>query len=206
MFIYDNDYSFAELCKLAHSVVCTKLFYPSATIIRRPFFVRGKFRISFGRGFACGYGCRLETFGTRDDTSRKLIFGQNCHIGDYVHIAAQQQVTLGDNCLLASHVFITDLNHGSYGSEKSASDPETDPNSRTLSSSPVSIGSNVWIGENVCVLPGVSIGDGCVIGAGAIVTKSVPANSIVVGNPGRIIKRYVAGKGWIPAGQLSVSS
>ena len=198
MFISDNVSSFTELCQLAYSTICTRLFYPSATIVRRPFFVRGKFRMTFGRGFACGYGCRLETFGTRDDTSKKLVFGQNCHIGDYVHIAAQQQVTLGDNCLLASHVFITDLNHGDYGSPEGASSPHTDPNARPLHSSPVTIGSNVWIGENVCVLPGVRIGDGCVIGAGSIVTKDVPANSVVVGAPGRVIKRYSAGHGWIP--------
>ena len=51
------------------------------------------------------------------------------------------------------------------------------------------MGNNVWIGGNVCVLPGVTIGDNVVIGAGSVVTKDIPANCLVAGNPGKIIKR-----------------
>lgn len=53
---------------------------------------------------------------------------------------------------------------------------------------PVVIGSNVFIGFQSLILPGVSIGDNCIIGAGSIVTKDVPSNSIVAGNPARVIK------------------
>lgn len=196
MYLYDNDYSLSELAKLAYSLICTKLFYHGASIVRRPIFVRGKPRIEFGRGFACGYGCRLETFGARDDTAHKLVFGSNCHIGDYVHIAAHQLVSLGDNCLLASHVFITDLNHGKYSGSPDASHPDSDPSMRPLFGAPVHIGNNVWIGENVCILPGVDIGNGCVIGSGSVITKSIPAHSIVAGTPGKIIKQYCEGSGW----------
>lgn len=196
MYVYDNDYSISELVKLAYSLICTKLFHPSATIVRRPVIIRGKDRIAFGRGFACGYGCRLETFGARSDTRNKLVFGKNCHIGDYVHIAAQQNVSLGDNCLLASHVFITDLNHGQYDGASDSSHPDSDPSTRPLVGSPVRIGNNVWVGENVCVLPGVTIGNGCVIGSGSVVTKDIPERSVAVGAPARIIKRYVEGTGW----------
>lgn len=196
MYVYDNDYSLSELAKLAYSIVCTKLFYPGATIVRRPIFVRGKPRIVFGCGFTCGYGCRLEAFGDKNDQETKLEFGNNCHIGDYVHIAAQQHVTLGSNCLIASHVFITDLNHGQYSEMPSSSDPDSDPSERPLISSPVAIGNNVWVGDNVCILPGVNIGDGCVIGSGSVVTKSIPEHSVVVGVPARIIKRYSKGSGW----------
>lgn len=197
MYFYDNDYSLSELAKLSYSFISTKLFYPGAAIVRRPIFVRGKNRIDFGRGFACGYGCRLETFGDKIDQGPKLVFGNNCHIGDYVHIAAQQQVTLGSNCLLASHVFITDLNHGQYSEKPDSSNPESNPSERPLICSPVHIGNNVWVGENVCILPGVNIGDGCVIGSGSVVTKSIPEHSVVVGAPARMIKRYNKGSGWI---------
>lgn len=54
---------------------------------------------------------------------------------------------------------------------------------------PVSIGKNVWIGGSVVILPGVTIGDNAVIGAGSVVTKDVPANSIAIGNPCRIIRK-----------------
>ena len=53
---------------------------------------------------------------------------------------------------------------------------------------PITIGDYTWIGGGTIVLPGVTIGDNCVIGAGSVVTKSIPANSIAVGNPCKVIK------------------
>ena len=53
------------------------------------------------------------------------------------------------------------------------------------------IGENCFIGGQSLILPGVTIGNGCIVGAGAVVTKSVPDNCIVAGNPARIIKRDV---------------
>lgn len=50
------------------------------------------------------------------------------------------------------------------------------------------IGRNCFIGGRALILPGVEIGDGCVVGAGAVVTKSVPAGSIVAGNPAKVIR------------------
>ena len=52
----------------------------------------------------------------------------------------------------------------------------------------VEMGHDIWIGDNAVVLPGRKIGTGAVIGAGAVVTTDVPAYSIIVGNPGRILK------------------
>jgi len=51
---------------------------------------------------------------------------------------------------------------------------------------PVSIGDDCWIGGNAVILPGVSIGDRCIVGAGAVVTRDVPDDSTVVGNPAKI--------------------
>ena len=53
---------------------------------------------------------------------------------------------------------------------------------------PVTIGNNVWIGGSAIVLPGITIGDNAVVGAGAVVTKNVPEDVIVAGNPARVIK------------------
>jgi maltose O-acetyltransferase len=52
----------------------------------------------------------------------------------------------------------------------------------------VDIGNNVFIGADAVIMPGVSIGDNCVIGGGAVVTHNIPAGSVAVGNPARIIK------------------
>jgi len=54
--------------------------------------------------------------------------------------------------------------------------------------SPVTVGDNVWIGGKVVICPGVSVGSNVVIGAGSVVTKSVPANVVVAGNPAKVIR------------------
>lgn len=50
------------------------------------------------------------------------------------------------------------------------------------------IENNVWLGSNVVVLPGVTIGENPVIGAGAVVTKNIPANSLAMGIPCRVVR------------------
>ncbi|MCR5185397.1 MAG: CatB-related O-acetyltransferase [Bacilli bacterium] len=51
------------------------------------------------------------------------------------------------------------------------------------------IGNDVWIGQNVTFLPGVHVGDGCIIGANAVVASNIPPYSVVVGNPGKVIRK-----------------
>ena len=51
----------------------------------------------------------------------------------------------------------------------------------------IRIGDNVFIGANATVLPGVCVGDNCVIGANSVVTKNVPENTVVTGNPARVV-------------------
>ena len=53
---------------------------------------------------------------------------------------------------------------------------------------PIHIGKRVWVGSGSIVLPGVTIGDNSIIGAGSIVTKDVPSNVIVAGNPAKFIR------------------
>ncbi|MEP6955368.1 MAG: DapH/DapD/GlmU-related protein, partial [Chthoniobacterales bacterium] len=58
-----------------------------------------------------------------------------------------------------------------------------------LRSAPVVIGDNVWIGMNAIILKGVTIGENSVVAAGAVVSKSVPANVVVAGNPAVVVKQ-----------------
>ncbi|MNT31011.1 putative acetyltransferase [compost metagenome] len=91
--------------------------------------------------------------------------------------------------LIASKVFISDLNHGNYKGINQDS-PLSTPNSRKLSTNPIIIKDNVWIGEGVCVMSGVTIGTGCIIGALSVVTKNIPDYSIAVGSPAKVVKQF----------------
>jgi len=113
-------------------------------------------------------------------------------INDYVHIGAINSVTIGNNVLIASKVFISDHNHGFYGIDGKHDHPDTIPKDRELSCAPVVIGDNVWIGEFVSVLPGVTIGDGSIIGSMSVVTKNIPPYSIAIGSPAKVIKQFDA--------------
>lgn len=180
--------SVQEIIYLACSLMATKLFVPSARLLRIPCDIRGKKGIDFGHGLTTGYGCRLESFS--EDGNKTLFFGNNVQVNDYVHINALKCVRIGDNVLIASKVFITDLAHGSYCGDENDSLPDTIVKDRPLSYKPVVIGNNVWIGELCSVLPGVTIGENSIIGANSVVTKSIPANSIAAGNPAKVIKQF----------------
>lgn len=107
-----------------------------------------------------------------------------------MHISSIEKVEIGDNVLMASFVYISDNSHGCYKGIEQDIPPTIPPIKRKYFVSPVSIGRNVWIGENVMIMPGVDIGEGSVIGAHSVVTKSIPANSIAVGSPAKVIKQY----------------
>ena len=89
-------------------------------------------------------------------------------------------ITIGDDTQIGPHVQLLTPTH--------PLDPE-ERRSKIESAAPITIGSNVWIGGGAIVLAGVTIGDNAVIGAGSVVTRDVPADSVAVGNPARVIRR-----------------
>ncbi len=90
-------------------------------------------------------------------------------------------LTIEDDTLIAINCTILTNNHDFYDRQ-------------VLTCKPVHIKKNVWIGANVTILPGVTIGENAIVGACSVVTKDVPANSLVVGNPARVIKQLDAEK------------
>lgn len=185
-----NSYGFGELIKNGISLIYTKFFFKGARLIRRPFFIRGKKYLSYKDGFTTGYNCRLEMFDISQDGTDKLIIGRNFKIGDYGHIAAGEEIKIGDNCLFASKVFISDISHGDYSNKLNPQNPNIPPDKRELTTKPITIGNNVWLGENVCILPGIKIGSGSIVGANAVVNIDIPENCIAVGVPARIVKKF----------------
>ena len=124
-------------------------------------------------------------------------YGYNIYIGDNVSINMNctfvdcNKIEIGSNVLIASNVQLYTATHPVELAERLTPDwsPDTGEYFCRTYALPIKIGNGCWLGGGVIVLPGVTIGDGAVIGAGSVVTKDIPANSLAVGNPCRVIRR-----------------
>lgn len=181
-------YGFFGFLRLIRDKIFTMLFYPKARIVRLPVYIRGKKGIQGAESLTTGVNLRIDIIESKN-CSPVLYIGKNVEFNDYVHIGVVEGVSIGDNTLIASKVFIADHNHGSYAGA-THSNPNEKPIARILQSKKISIGKNVWIGEYVAILPGVTIGDGAIIGAMSVVSKDIPSNTIAVGSPARVIKMF----------------
>ncbi|WP_409250578.1 maltose acetyltransferase domain-containing protein [Bacillus sp. SCS-153A] len=113
-------------------------------------------------------------------------YGYNTHVGENFFanfdctILDVCEVRFGDNCMLAPGVHIYTATHPLNPTER---------NSGREYAKPISFGHNVWIGGSSVINPGVTVGNNVVIASGAVVTKNVPDNVVVGGNPAKIIKQ-----------------
>ena len=130
---------------------------------------------------ACLYYIKITKPTEQYLRKKGMTIGENCQIGS---------IYLGDEAFLVTignHVQITEgvkfFTHGG-GWVLREEHPDFDTFGR------ISIGNNVYIGNNALIMPGVSIGDNVIIGAGSVVTKSIPSDVIVGGNPARIIGTF----------------
>lgn len=110
-------------------------------------------------------------------------FGKNIRIGKDVFInncctfMDRGGITIGDNAFIGPQSRLITENHGLSPDER-----------RSMINKPIVLENNVWIGAGATVLPGVTIGENSVVGAGAVVTKDVPKNTVVAGNPAKKIR------------------
>lgn len=131
--------------------------------------------------------CEFHSYGVR--YKKEIWVGQHLHILRYGNIVLGERCALGDNVQLVNHALI-DIGDDFVGANNLIINSGThDPLSMEPSGKPVKIGNRVWCGTRVTILSGVTIGDDVVIGAGSLVNKDVPANTIVVGVPAKVIKR-----------------
>lgn len=126
-----------------------------------------------------GEGCYIEPplhanwGGKHCHLGKNVYFNFNVTLVDDTHIYVGDYTKFGPNVVIATagHPILPSLREQAYQYNM-----------------PVKIGKCVWLGAGVIVLPGVEIGDNCVIGAGSVVTKNIPANSVAVGNPCKVIR------------------
>ncbi|HFI0229270.1 TPA: DapH/DapD/GlmU-related protein [Streptococcus suis] len=185
-----QTYSFYETVLNIKNVILTKLFWKNARLIRYPFFMRGKNLLEYGNGLTVGYFCRFEAYSLQNDLEeKKIIIGSKCKFGDRVHISSCSEIKIGDHCLFASNILVTDNEHGNY-TMRNQDSPGTPPDERPIKTTPVHIDDNCWIGENTVILPGTRIGKGSIIGANSVVKGEYPDFSMIVGAPAKVVKQY----------------
>lgn len=140
-------------------------------------FGAGGTNVSVGDDFVCGFG-------------DNIFIGNNVSINIRCMLLDSNKITIGNNVLIAPGVQINTSTHPVELAERV--NPTWQPGGSAYFwqtyALPITIEDDCWIGAGAIILPGVTIGRGSVIGAGSIVNKSIPANSVAVGNPCRVIR------------------
>jgi acetyltransferase-like isoleucine patch superfamily enzyme len=108
-----------------------------------------------------------------------LEIGTNVFINFGTSIVASKQVSIGNDCLIGTHVMIMDCDF--HRVEDKAWDTTGDP---------VRIEERVWLANRCIVLKGVRVGHDAVVAAGAVVTRDVPPRTVVAGNPARVVRTF----------------
>ncbi len=189
--LWSVRFYYQRICKL---IFCLSIFGRTDLIIFPDARLGGVENMRIGFGFCAGRGLWLEAVTdytpARQIFSPQLVIGDRVSVGEYVHIGCNHRIVIGDDVLMGSKIYITDHNHGVYRGDN-ADSPVIPPADRRLTEGEsVEIGDRCWIGEFVTILPGVTIGEGCIIGSHSTVTHDIPANSIAVGSPARVVKQW----------------
>jgi len=114
----------------------------------------------------------------------KITIGNRVTSSGGLTIAAMCDITVEDDVMFALNILISD---GLHGYETAEEPYKFQPMGHIA---PVTIKRGCWIGQNVVIMPGVTIGELSIIGANSVVTRSIPARSIAVGAPAKVIKQW----------------
>lgn len=109
----------------------------------------------------------------------QITVGKRSTIGYHTFLFASENITIGDDCLIAPFVYFVDSDHGIDRNEKINKQPNT--------TAPITVGNDVWIASNVTVLKGVTIGDGAVVAANSVVKSNIAPYEIWGGSPAKKI-------------------
>lgn len=172
-----------KIIKLVITFIMCKLFHIQ---YHRGQWIHPSVRIRRNRDdvIQMGYGVVLHK-GVRLDISGGVVkIGNGCSINTFSRIESGSMVELEDNVLIGPNVYISDRNH----EYKDVNIPVMYQG--YYSKGNIKIGEGTWIGIHAAIIGNVAIGKGCVIGANAVVTSDIPDYSVVVGNPGIVVKRY----------------
>ena len=148
--------------------------------ISRHFKLGKKIRVWFARKVLLSAGEHINIergacFAEDTSIGNNSALGINCHI-------QEGGVSIGDNVLMGPDVWIFTTNHNFSDITKPICMQGNEPPKAVV------IEDDCWIGSRVTILPGVRVKKGCVVGAGTVLTKTYPEYSVIVGNPGKVVK------------------
>jgi acetyltransferase-like isoleucine patch superfamily enzyme len=135
-----------------------------------------------GGSIDIGDNCKVGTMSILEDRGGFIRIGERTAINSFSVLYGHGGLTIGDDCIFATGLICVPAEHN-------FSDPNVPVKNQGQSMKGITIGNGVWLGARVTVLDGVTIGDGAIVGAGAVVTQDIPANSIAVGVPARVIRQ-----------------
>ncbi len=170
--------------------------------------------VEFGEGFYCETAQIFRHL--RSQKRKAVVIGKHvscyagcsfavaengtCTIGDFTLlngalIMAEEKIDIGSHCLISWNVGIADSDFHPLEPAQRLIDAQAlapffkdRPARPKLKTVPVRIADNVWIGMNAVILKGVSIGENSVVAAGSVVTKNIPPNTVVAGNPAVVVR------------------
>lgn len=191
-------YSIPDVYRNIRDLLITRIFYGSGIRkLRQPATLINRRLVTFGKGFSAGPHLRIEVLDAeyyrgdiRDSPGKPRVeIGSRVKLNNNVHIGCAYGITIGDDVLVGSNVLIIDHDHGAT-SNSHPEDMRLPPDKRPLVGKPIHIGNSVWLAENVSVLAGTRVGDGCVAGCNAVLKGEYPPYSLIVGMPGRVVRRF----------------
>jgi acetyltransferase-like isoleucine patch superfamily enzyme len=113
--------------------------------------------------------------------SAQVVLGNRVRIGRNTVVVAANSIDIGNHVLIAEHCSIRDSDH--------QIDPDDRRYEKSVPTSPVRIGADCWLGAGVRILRGTELGAGAIVGANAVVRGKIPARSVAVGAPARVVKQ-----------------
>jgi acetyltransferase-like isoleucine patch superfamily enzyme len=137
--------------------------------------------IVLGRRVTVGKYAIIECTGVLWQIGVGLKIGDDSSIGDYAFLGCGGGIAIGDNVLMGQRVSFHSQNHN-------FEDVSSSIKSQGVRSKGIVIGDDCWLGSGAIILDGVELGPGCVVAAGSVVTKPAGPNSILAGNPARVLR------------------
>lgn len=119
-----------------------------------------------------------------------IVIGDRCNVGRGSSIVARCHVVIEDDVTIAPNVYITDHNHA-------YEDVSIPISQQWPTEAPVRVGAGSWLAAGATVLPGADIGRNVTVAAGAVVRGTIPDYAVVAGVPGRVVRRFQPGEGWV---------